>query len=76
MTRFCPLENQKAHCVRYYGDSFPVSSLCTDDLRFLNNAEALEDSAYVRIAQLARMKLMNAHTVHRELQTPFFLPLA
>ncbi|RSH95203.1 hypothetical protein EHS25_000289 [Saitozyma podzolica] len=31
---------------RYYGDSVPVSSLSTDDLRFLNNAEALEDSAY------------------------------
>lgn len=32
---------------RYYGDSVPVSSLSTDDLRFLNNAEALEDSGYV-----------------------------
>ena len=34
--------------VRYYGKSVPVESLSTDDLRFLNNAEALEDSAYVR----------------------------
>lgn len=33
---------------RYYGDSIPVESFSTDDLRFLNNAEALEDSAYVR----------------------------
>ena len=33
---------------RYYGKSVPVESLSTDDLRFLNNAEALEDSAYVR----------------------------
>lgn len=32
---------------RYYGDSIPVPSFSTDDLRFLNNAEALEDSAYV-----------------------------
>ncbi|WWC91094.1 uncharacterized protein L201_006035 [Kwoniella dendrophila CBS 6074] len=31
---------------RYYGDSVPVSSFSTDDLRFLNNKEALEDSAY------------------------------
>ncbi|ODN75032.1 hypothetical protein L202_06253 [Cryptococcus amylolentus CBS 6039] len=31
---------------RYYGDSVPVESFSTDDLRFLNNAEALEDSAY------------------------------
>ncbi|WVQ81073.1 hypothetical protein IAT38_003195 [Cryptococcus sp. DSM 104549] len=31
---------------RYYGESVPVSSLSTDNLRFLNNAEALEDSAY------------------------------
>ncbi|AAW43974.1 conserved hypothetical protein [Cryptococcus deneoformans JEC21] len=31
---------------RYYGESVPVSSFSTDDLRFLNNAEALEDSAY------------------------------
>ncbi|KAL7421306.1 Serine carboxypeptidase S28 [Cryptotrichosporon argae] len=30
---------------RYYGDSVPVGSLSTDDLRFLNNAEALQDSA-------------------------------
>ncbi|KIR63875.1 serine carboxypeptidase [Cryptococcus bacillisporus CA1873] len=30
---------------RYYGESVPVSSFSTDDLRFLNNAEALEDSA-------------------------------
>jgi len=34
--------------LRYYGKSIPVESLSTDDLRFLNNAEALEDSAYVR----------------------------
>jgi hypothetical protein len=33
---------------RYYGKSVPVESLSTDDLRFLNNAEAMEDSAYVR----------------------------
>jgi len=33
---------------RYYGKSVPVDTLSTDDLRFLNNAEALEDSAYVR----------------------------
>lgn len=33
--------------VSYYGESVPVSSFSTDDLRFLNNAEALEDSAYV-----------------------------
>lgn len=32
---------------RYYGDSVPVPSFSTDDLRFLNNAEALEDSAEV-----------------------------
>ncbi|WWD21383.1 hypothetical protein CI109_105868 [Kwoniella shandongensis] len=31
---------------RYYGESVPVPSFSTDDLRFLNNAEALEDSAY------------------------------
>ncbi|WVR08970.1 hypothetical protein IAU60_006029 [Kwoniella sp. DSM 27419] len=31
---------------RYYGDSVPVESFSTDDLRYLNNAEALEDSAY------------------------------
>ncbi|WVQ93094.1 hypothetical protein IAU59_000158 [Kwoniella sp. CBS 9459] len=31
---------------RYYGDSVPVQSFSTDDLRFLNNAEAMEDSAY------------------------------
>ncbi|KAK8843963.1 hypothetical protein IAR55_006755 [Kwoniella newhampshirensis] len=31
---------------RYYGESIPVPSFSTDDLRFLNNAEALEDSAY------------------------------
>ncbi|OCF35690.1 serine carboxypeptidase [Kwoniella heveanensis BCC8398] len=30
---------------RYYGDSVPVESFSTDDLRFLNNAEAMEDSA-------------------------------
>lgn len=32
---------------RYYGDSIPVPSFSTDDLRYLNNVEALEDSAYV-----------------------------
>lgn len=32
---------------RYYGDSTPLPSFSTDDLRFLNNAEALEDSANV-----------------------------
>ncbi|WWD06866.1 hypothetical protein V865_004963 [Kwoniella europaea PYCC6329] len=31
---------------RYYGDSVPVDSFSTDDLRFLNNKEALEDSAH------------------------------
>ncbi|WOO84920.1 putative extracellular serine carboxypeptidase [Vanrija pseudolonga] len=31
---------------RYYGESVPVKSFSTDDLRFLNNNEALEDSAY------------------------------
>ncbi|WVW79480.1 hypothetical protein I302_101449 [Kwoniella bestiolae CBS 10118] len=31
---------------RYYGESVPVKSFSTDDLRFLNNKEALEDSAY------------------------------
>ncbi|WVN88054.1 uncharacterized protein L203_103253 [Cryptococcus depauperatus CBS 7841] len=31
---------------RYYGESVPVKSFSTDDLRFLNNAEALEDSAH------------------------------
>ncbi|WWC63922.1 uncharacterized protein I303_106527 [Kwoniella dejecticola CBS 10117] len=31
---------------RYYGDSVPVQSFSTDDLRFLNNKEALADSAY------------------------------
>ncbi|OCF56353.1 serine carboxypeptidase [Kwoniella mangroviensis CBS 10435] len=31
---------------RYYGESVPVDSFSTDDLRFLNNKEALEDSAY------------------------------
>jgi hypothetical protein len=36
---------------RYYGKSVPVESLSTDDLRFLNNAEALEDSAYVDLTQ-------------------------
>lgn len=30
---------------RYYGESVPLPSFSTDDLRFLNNAEALEDSA-------------------------------
>ncbi|RXK38184.1 hypothetical protein M231_04558 [Tremella mesenterica] len=30
---------------RYYGESQPVPSLTTDNLRFLNNEEALEDSA-------------------------------
>ena len=35
---------------RYYGDSVPVSSLSTDDLRFLNNEEALEDSAQVGLS--------------------------
>lgn len=34
---------------RYYGESVPVSSFSTDDLRFLNNNEAMEDSAYVGI---------------------------
>ena len=32
---------------RYYGDSVPVPSFSTDDLRFLDNEEALEDSANV-----------------------------
>ncbi len=32
---------------RYYGDSLPVESFSTDDLRFLNNDEAMEDSAHV-----------------------------
>lgn len=32
---------------RYYGKSIPVPSLSTDNLRFLNNAEALQDSANV-----------------------------
>lgn len=32
---------------RYYGKSVPVKSFSTDDLRFLNNAEALQDSANV-----------------------------
>ncbi|ORY33065.1 serine carboxypeptidase S28-domain-containing protein [Naematelia encephala] len=31
---------------RYYGESIPVPDLSTDNLRFLNNAESLEDSAY------------------------------
>ncbi|BEJ15770.1 hypothetical protein CspHIS471_0503750 [Cutaneotrichosporon sp. HIS471] len=30
---------------RYYGESVPVKSFSTDDLRFLNNADSLEDSA-------------------------------
>lgn len=38
--------------VRYYGKSVPVSSFSTDNLRFLNNAEALEDSAYVTLMWL------------------------
>jgi hypothetical protein len=33
--------------VRYYGESVPVKSFSTDDLRFLNNADSLEDSANV-----------------------------
>lgn len=32
---------------RYYGHSVPVPNLSTDNLRFLNNEEALEDSANV-----------------------------
>lgn len=32
---------------RYYGWSIPVDEFTTDGLRFLNNKEALEDSAYV-----------------------------
>ena len=31
---------------RYYGESVPVETYSTDDLRWLNNEEALEDSAY------------------------------
>ena len=31
---------------RYYGESVPVESFTTDNLRWLNNEEALEDSAY------------------------------
>lgn len=48
---------------RYYGKSVPVKSFSTDDLRFLNNAESLEDSAYVRAS--CRWALT---TVHQELQ--------
>ncbi len=33
--------------LRYYGESVPVKSFSTDDLRFLNNADSLEDSANV-----------------------------
>ena len=32
---------------RYYGSSQPFQSLTTDDLRYLTEDEALEDSAYV-----------------------------
>ena len=37
---------------RYYGKSVPVSSFSTDNLRFLNNEEAEEDSANVSFIPL------------------------
>ena len=37
---------------RYYGHSVPVKTFSTDDLRFLNNEEAEEDSANVCCSSL------------------------
>lgn len=54
---------------RYYGDSIPVSSFSTDDLRWLNNAEALEDSAYVSPNLLLSLEgLLTSRPVYREFQ--------
>lgn len=54
---------------RYYGDSVPVKSLSTDDLRFLNNDEAMEDSAHVSLREIVIefVPRLTRLTVHRTL---------
>ncbi|OWZ38641.1 serine carboxypeptidase [Cryptococcus neoformans c45] len=58
---------------RYYGESVPVSSFSTDDLRFLNNAEALEDSAYF-IENFKLPSSLSNNTLPFELEETAFHP--
>ncbi|GAA5913102.1 hypothetical protein JCM8208_000741 [Rhodotorula glutinis] len=52
---------------RYYGESFPVETLSTDDLRFLDTRQSLHDSAhFARTVTLPGLEHVNLST------TPFY----